>query len=166
MTIRIEPIAEAHAASFRECLDAVAREKRYLAQIEALPLAQIEGFVREGVARDPIQFVALEGPRVLGWADIFPDWAHAIRHRGHLGMGLLPAFRGQGLGRRLLQACIAKAWTKGLTRIELEVRADNGRAIRLYEHCGFVHEAVKSRALCYEGVYFDAMQMRLLRIES
>ena len=42
MPVVIAPIAERHAASYRECLDTVAREKRYLAQIEALMSLLVE----------------------------------------------------------------------------------------------------------------------------
>lgn len=158
----IVPVQQSYAASYRECLDVVAREGRYLAQIEALPLERIEAFVRESVANDAVQFFALDGQRVVGWADIFPAWAHATAHRGTLGMGVHPHYRRQGLGTRLLTACIDKAWSKGLTRIQLEVRADNEGAIRLYERLGFQHEAIMARALRYEGTYFNAVLMRLL----
>ena len=158
----ISPIAESHAAGLRDCLGIVAREKKYLAQIEALPLDRIQGFVRDSVANDAAQFVALDGDRVVGWADIFPHWAHALAHCGSLGMGVLPAYRGQGIGRQLLAACIAKAQAKGITRIELEARADNLRAIALYEKFGFVHETRKRQAMRFDGVYFDAVQMSLL----
>jgi hypothetical protein len=87
MPIVISPIAVAHAASFHSCLDTVAREKQYLAQVEALPLDKIETFVRENVANDSVQFVALDGARVVGWADIFPAWPYAVSHCGTLGMG-------------------------------------------------------------------------------
>ena len=127
----ITPISEDLAESYRVCLDTVARERKYLAQIEALPLERVQAFVRESVATDAVQFVAVDQGPVVGWADIFPAWAHAVAHCGTLGMGVLPAYRGQGIGRRLLQTCIAKAWAKGMTRIELAVRADNRRAIRL-----------------------------------
>lgn len=159
---RIVPVSEALAASYRECLDVVAREQRFLAQIEALPLERIQGFVRQSVADDAVQFFAVDGDRVVGWADVFPGWAHAVRHVGSLGMGVLPAYRGQGLGRQLLQACIDKARAQGLTRIELEARADNLRALRLYEQLGFRHEALKRQALRFHGRYFDAVQMSLL----
>jgi putative acetyltransferase len=160
--IHIVPVAEHLAASYRACLDVVAREKRYLAQIEALPLERIQGFVRESVANDAVQFMAVEGSCVVGWADIFPSWAHAVSHCGSLGMGVLPTHRGQGIGRQLLQACISKANTKGITRIELEVRADNERAIGLYKALGFELEAVKRNAMRFDGVYYDALQMSLL----
>jgi ribosomal protein S18 acetylase RimI-like enzyme len=164
--VRIVPVAADHAASYRECLDVVAREKRYLAQIEALPLDRIEGFVRESVANDAVQFMAVKEGQVVGWADIVPAWAAAVSHCGSLGMGVLPTYRGQGVGRRLLEACIAKAWLKGLTRIELEVRSDNARAIALYKSVGFEPEALKHRAMRFDGVYFDALQMRLLDVNE
>ena len=161
--IPVVPIAQAHAASFRECLDTVARENRYLAQIEAPALERVQEFVRQSVADDSAQFVALIGERVVGWADVFPAWAHALAHRGSLGMGILSEYRGQGIGKRLLQACIAKAWTKGITRIDLESRADNANAIRLYEAHGFMREAVKRNAMRFDGVYYDTVEMTLLK---
>ncbi|HET7862978.1 MAG TPA: GNAT family N-acetyltransferase [Burkholderiaceae bacterium] len=157
------PIAEHHAASFRQCLDTVAREKRYLAQLAAPPLERVQQFVHDSVVNDAAQFVAVDAAgHVVGWADVLPSWAHAAAHCGTLGMGVLPAYRGQGVGRQLLHACLAKAWSKGLTRIELEVRADNAPAIRLYERLGFAREALKKHAMRVDGVYHDAFQMSLL----
>ena len=162
MTIRIAPMSLENAASFRACLDSVARERRYLAQIEAKPLADIVEFMRTSVANDAVQFVALDNEQVVGWADIFPSWAHAVAHCGTLGMGVLAPFRGRGIGTQLLVASIAKAEQKGITRIELEARIDNTAAIRLYQRVGFVHEAVKKNALRFDDKYYDAAQMRLL----
>lgn len=162
MPCTIAPIAEHHAAGFRACLDTVARERRYLAQIEALPLARIQEFVRDSVANDAVQFVALDGERVVGWADIFPAWAHAVAHCGQLGMGVHPEFRGRGIGEALVRACLDKTPRKGITRIELDVRADNAPAIALYRKLGFAVEACKQHAMRFDGVYFDALQMSLL----
>ena len=78
-------------------------------------------------------------------------------------MGVLPDYRRRGLGEALLRACIAKAKVKGITRVELEARADNVAAIRLYEKLGFVHEALKRNAMRFDGVYFDSVQMSLLQ---
>ncbi len=161
----IVPVQEKYAASYRACLDRVAREKKYLAQIEALPLERIEAFVKDSASSDAIQFFALDQGAVVGWADIFPAWAHAVSHCGSLGMGIHPNYRRQGLGARLLGASIDKAWAKGLTRIELEARADNVAAIALYEKLGFRHEALKRNAMRFDGTYFDAVQMCLLRDE-
>lgn len=163
MTVIVRPIELRDAPGYRECLDSVAREKRYLAQVEALPLERIEEFVRESVEADASQFVAAEGDRVVGWADIFPHWATALAHCGTLGMGVHADYRGKGIGARLLAACLDKAWTQGITRVELQARADNLRAIRLYEKAGFAAEARLRNAMRFDGVYHDALQMSLVR---
>lgn len=84
------------------------------------------------------------------------------RARGFVGHGR-PAGVGRGIGRRLLRACIAKAWAQGITRIELEVRVDNEPAIALCRAFGFEQEAVKRRAMRFDGVYHDALLMSLLK---
>lgn len=166
MPLPITPIALHHADSFRACLDAVARERRYLAQLEAPPPEQVRSFIADNIAADAVQFVALDGDTVVGWADVLRRWAHAAAHCGVLGMGVLPAYRGQGLGQRLLAACIDKARLKGITRIELEVRADNARAIALYERMGFVLEGRKRAAMRFDGEYFDALLMSRVEPEA
>ncbi len=48
-----------------------------------------------------------------------------------------PTFQGRGLGSKLLQACEAVARQRGCDRVSLEVRADNRRAIGMYERHGY-----------------------------
>lgn len=158
----VRPIAISDAARYRACLDSVARERRYLAQLEALPLERIETFVRESVAQGAAQFVAVDGSAVVGWADVFPNWAAAVAHCGTLGMGVLAEYRGRGIGTALLSACLAKAEANGISRVVLEVRADNTNAIRLYEKAGFAVEARMRHAMRFDGVYYDALQMSLM----
>jgi hypothetical protein len=52
--VEIVPIGPEHVESFRRTLDAVARERRYLAMLEAPPIALYEemGFAAEGVQRN------------------------------------------------------------------------------------------------------------------
>lgn len=162
MKIIVRPIAAEDIESFRACLDSVAREARYLALLEAPPLDRIQSFVSDNIARGIPQVVAHDGSRVVGWCDISPGWHHALRHCGSVGMGLLPEHRGQGLGGELLTACIAKAPSVGITRIELEVRADNQRGIRLYERFGFVREGIKKHGMRVHDEYIDTIPMSLL----
>lgn len=69
-----------------------------------------------------------------------PPKCHA--HRGSVGMGLIPEFRGRGLGLRLIDAALQQAWEWGLSRVELSVHADNTAAITLYEKVGFKREGL------------------------
>ena len=68
-----------------------------------------------------------------------------------------------GIGERLMRATIAKAWAKGLTRIELTARVDNLNAKALYERLGFKHEGIKKREFRVDGQYYDCYAMALLR---
>jgi hypothetical protein len=65
--VQIRQIQNADAESFRECLDAVARERCYLAQVEAPPLAKVQQFVADSVANDAAQYVATLNGQVVGW---------------------------------------------------------------------------------------------------
>jgi ribosomal protein S18 acetylase RimI-like enzyme len=46
-------------------------------------------------------------------------------------MGVVPEYRGRGVGRALVEATLSAARSKSLARIDLEVRADNAAAIGL-----------------------------------
>jgi len=52
-------------------------------------------------------------------------------------LGVLPAFEGRGLGRRLLQRAEDRALEAGLTKITLTVDVENARALELYKRAGF-----------------------------
>jgi ribosomal protein S18 acetylase RimI-like enzyme len=56
-------------------------------------------------------------------------------------MGILQAFRGRGLGRRLAEAVIREAQNVGIERIELGVYASNEAAVALYKSLGFCNGA-------------------------
>jgi RimJ/RimL family protein N-acetyltransferase len=161
--IEIRKIDTQDAESFRECLDSVARERTYLAQVGAPPLERTRQFVEESVAKDAAQYVAVIDGRVVGWCDIFAHWAYALQHVGTLGMGVHASFRGQGLGRRLIAKTLAHACDKGIYRVTLEAREDNLRAIRLYESMGFKHEGRAPCALRFDGVFYAGVSMALLQ---
>ncbi len=87
------------------------------------------------------------------------------RPRGTAGFsasGLLPEWRGRGLGRRLIERALEAARAFPLARVELAVRADNARAIALYRKVGFEVEGRRQRAMLVDGVYYDDIIMALL----
>jgi RimJ/RimL family protein N-acetyltransferase len=158
----ITPIAIADVESFRACLDEVAREGRFLALLTAPPIEHMRGFVAENIAKHVPQVVAKDGEVVVGWCDISPGWHDTLQHCGSLGMGLLREYRGRGIGGELLKACIEVAKERGITRVELETRADNEPALRLYRRLGFEYEGTKRRGMRVDGVYQDTIAMGLL----
>lgn len=94
--------------------------------------------VRSSLMPNSITLVAECGEQVVGWCDVTPRDSDDLRHTDSLGMALLPAFRDQCLGRRILNATVEASKAAGVSRIELRLLASNGRALALYKKCGFI----------------------------
>ena len=161
MSVEIVPIERRHIAGFREVLDGVARERRWIAFLEAPPPERVRSFVLNGLRNGMSQFVAVDDGRVVGWCDVNPKTQEALRHSGVLGMGVAASHRGRGVGSALLRATLEAAATRGIRRVELVVRADNAAAIRLYERHGFEHEGRLRDYMIVDGVSYDALAMAL-----
>ena len=117
----------------------------------------------DALGPDDHMLVAELGGRVVGIAGLHVKRGRE-RHCGWLGMSIHDQFQGRGLGRRLLEALLDVADNHlGLTRVELEVLADNTRAIHLYERCGFEHEGRRRQAIRRHGACVDALVMGRLR---
>lgn len=162
MNISIAPLAESHFAQLWSVADRVARERRFLAMLQAPPPEQAYAFYRS-VLDEGQCHVALDVGNVVGWCDILPSFGESRKHVGTLGIGLLPEVRSLGVGTRLLNAAVTTAWARGLSRIELTVREDNLRAKALYERLGFEHEGVNRRSMLVDGAHYDCHAMALLR---
>jgi ribosomal protein S18 acetylase RimI-like enzyme len=59
---------------------------------------------------------------------------------------VLPATRGKGVGRRLLEAVEAKARALGCCKLTLEVMDNNHQALRIYQAAGFARYALQAEA--------------------
>ena len=59
------------------------------------------------------------------------------RHRASFGISIREEWWGLGIGRALTEACIECARAAGYLQMELEVVADNRRAMSLYQRAGF-----------------------------
>ncbi len=160
--ISVRPIREADAESFRAALDAVARERKYLARAEAPPMERVREFVAANVLAGHPQFVADAEGRIVGWCDALPDTeTFGKAHVAYLGMGVLREYRGRKLGLRLLEAVVGATRSLGLEKIELAVYASNVAALALYRKAGFEVEGVKRRSRLVDGEYDDIVLMGL-----
>jgi ribosomal protein S18 acetylase RimI-like enzyme len=165
MTYQIVLVTEEHISGFRAAVDVVARERKYLAFLEAPPFEETRRFVLRNIEHGYPQFVVLSADMVVGWCDVLPNRTRVIySHCGTLGVGLLPEFRGKGIGRQLMRRTIDAAFAFGLTRIELTVREENANAIALYKSLGFEVEGMHRRAVCIEGKYENLYSMALLSV--
>jgi RimJ/RimL family protein N-acetyltransferase len=158
----VVPMAPEHAEGYWRALDTIARERKYLTLLEAFPLSQTSEFLLSLIERGDPVFVALASGEVVGWCDIRRDPFPSHSHRGTLGMGVVPDYRGRGIGGHLLGHAVKKAFATGFVRVELSVRVDNARAIRLYEKVGFVKEGVLRDAVFVDGEFHDTIAMALI----
>ncbi len=93
--------------------------------------------------------VAQQGPALAGYAALLPRYRLQFGQRGmdlhHLYVN--PTQRGQGLGRRLIEASMAHAERAGCVALTVGTDSGNHHAQRLYEHIGFQKTSA-------DGVYY------------
>lgn len=89
-------------------------------------------YVHEGDKPTSLSGEAREEERIVGYAGITlgPD-------ADVMTIGVLPEWRGRGVGAQLLTDILAAADAAGSERVFLEVRASNEAAQRLYRRYGF-----------------------------
>ncbi|PWT71813.1 MAG: GNAT family N-acetyltransferase [Bacteroidetes bacterium] len=82
-------------------------------------------------------FVAETDGTILGGAGIFPSPGLDVDTCELVKMYLLPAVRGIGLGRSLIQKCIEFAKSRGFRHIYIETMPELKKAMEVYEKFGF-----------------------------
>lgn len=86
-----------------------------------------------------VYFVLEQEERILGYCNL-----RVLAGEGEVQrIAVLPAWRGLGLGRELMEAMVDFARVQKASAITLEVRAGNAAARKLYESYGFKAEAVR-----------------------
>lgn len=109
--------------------------------------------------------VAVVDNRVVGMISVhtFPNRPRR-RHAGAIGISVHAEWQGKGVGTAMIRAGLdlADNWLN-LTRLELEVFADNEPAIRLYERFGFELEGTLRQHAFRNGQYIDSYVMARLR---
>lgn len=160
--IEIIYACQPYIASYNDAVRIVAEERKYLATTQGFPLESTIPFVLSLIEKDLPQYYAIDQGRVVGWCDILPEEKELLRHIGVLGMGVLPGYRGQGLGKRLLTATLDKSRAIGLDKVELEVYADNIPAQKLYLSMGFLPEGTRVNAIKLDGKYIDLIRMGMM----
>jgi ribosomal-protein-alanine N-acetyltransferase len=99
--------------------------------------------------------VAVDDDEIVGYAGLC---AYAPHEAYVQTIGVTKARQGEGIGTRLLFELIEEAERRGCPRLDLEVRADNDTAIKLYERHGF--HRIGTRRGYYQPSGTDAVVMR------
>lgn len=82
------------------------------------------------------------------------------RHRATIAIALYEKYTGLGIGRIMLEKLFSAAKDCGIEQLELEVAADNERAVSLYKKMGFEIFGTLPRNMKYkDGTYADVYWM-------
>jgi ribosomal protein S18 acetylase RimI-like enzyme len=116
---------------------------------------------------DALLLGAFRGRTLCGSADVRRYRQRRLRHVALLSAGIDPAWQGRGLGHLLTREVLDWCDAVGVVRTELHVRADNTRAIQLYERLGFRHDAVREAFIRDpSGAFVDDRIMSRVRLPS
>lgn len=101
--------------------------------------------------------VADFGGNVVATAGFQPYAASSkLRHRAVLDVAVQKDFWGLGLGSAMLGVLLDEAKRAGFELLELEVVADNTRAVALYEKFGFRTYGILEKAFCLRDGSFQS----------
>lgn len=129
----LSAFVELATASFRDHPTPMTFSETGVAHTHSLP-----DFDPDGI----LLVTARDAPdRPIAWAKVEHEVTEAGDRRGFVSfVGVLPEWRGRGIGRELLRWGIAYVRVAGAGTIELNVEATNEKALGLYKRTGFTPE--------------------------
>ena len=160
----IENVRPEDAAAILEYLKAVGGETDNLNMgAEGLPttVENEEAFLRSMIGSpDGVMYTAKEDGEIIGIAHV-SRLKRRMSHRASIGVSVRRCAWHRGVGTVLMDKLVAFSRNNGIEQLELEVRSDNERAIRLYEKFGFQKIGTIPAFLKVNGESFDCDYMVL-----
>jgi len=163
VVVKIRPVGPKDAAGYKRCYDVLAKERLYGFEVGVLSLPKVRAQVRHSLRQETPFLVAVDEGRIVGWAAVYGSDLPSISHCVDLGMGLLPEYRGMGLGTKMLAGLLRMCRGK-FDSVFLTVVRKNKRARKLYKKMGFepwggVKKALKM-SYGFDDTLFMQKQMR------
>lgn len=164
MTITIRTIREEDAAPLLAMLRRLDEETTFMMfepGERATTVDEQRARIRGQLASDnSMSFVAeTDTGELVGILGAMGGAYRRIHHTVHIFIGILQAYCGQGIGRRLFEAMEAWARGWGARRLELTVMCHNTRAVALYQKMGFAIEGTRRDSLRVDGQYVNEYAM-------
>ena len=126
-----------------------------------------EGQFLEDKTNSPneIEILAIVDGRIAGTAGIEAvGKKDKVKHRAEFGISVLKEYWGLGLGKALAEACIQCAKEAGYIQMELNVVAENERALSLYRKLGFEEFGRNPRGFVSRTSGFQELVYMLLKL--
>ena len=111
-----------------------------------------------------IELLAIVDGKVVGMAGFNAIGSkYKVRHRAEFGITVSKNYWGQGIGKAIMNACIECAKEAGYIQLELDVVADNTRAIELYKKLGFIEFGRNPKG--FQSKYSGFQELVYMRLE-
>lgn len=135
--MEIRQLAERDRVAVERFLQRVPEGDRTFFREDVTDPDVVAAWVRPGSGRS----LAIDGDSVLGYVAVVPlqGWSS---HVGEVRVIVDPAHRGRGIGRALVRHAVVEALSLGLTKMVVEVVADQAPAIAMFRAHGFDPEAL------------------------
>lgn len=117
-------------------------------------------------SENEIEILAVVDNVVAGTAGIEAvGTQYKLKHRAEFGIAIAKKFWGLGIGQALLEACVECARAAGYAQLELNVVAENTRAVTMYQKAGFVESGRNPKGFCsrrtgYQEVIFMRLELQ------
>ena len=162
----IREVTVEDARALLDYVQAISGESDFLSfgpgEFELTEPEEVE-FIRKCLAADnQLYILGLIDETIVATLTFSAGSRPRLRHSGEFGMSVRKQYWGLGIGSLMLDTLIDWARRSQIVKkINLRVRTDNQRAIRLYEGKGFVQEGTIRKAILLDGAYYDHHWMGL-----
>ncbi|MBO8129767.1 MAG: GNAT family N-acetyltransferase [Peptococcaceae bacterium] len=165
-TLLIREAVKKDAPGIIQYLYEIASESDFLTFGEgeiSISVSEEEAFIEASAQTDNRLFIVAEiNGKIVACLNFTGDTKPRKRHTGEFGVSVLRAYWDLGIGTQLVKYLISWAQASNVIRkINLRVREDNHRAIKLYSKLGFIKEGIITREFLVDGKFYDAVFMGL-----
>lgn len=163
----IRKVTKSDAKELVEYLNIIGGESDYLtfgAGEFGKSVEQEEAYI-ENVLKDEnaLALIAEISGKIVGNLNFSGGPRQRTAHVGEFGLSVLKEYWRNGIGEELIKYLID--WSKAskiIRKINLRVRTDNTRGIKLYKKLGFLEEGIIKRDFLINGEFYDSLVMGLI----
>jgi ribosomal protein S18 acetylase RimI-like enzyme len=99
---------------------------------------EIRVYIKDFGGKDDCGVIAEQDGQIVGaaWTRIIPAYGHVDDQTPELAISVLPDWRGQGIGSKMMKCLFGSLRERGYRQTSLSVQKDNP-AVRFYERLGY-----------------------------
>lgn len=126
-----------------------------------ITLEEEREFIRQmNISEHSVMILAFLNGEFVGNCSFSGQNLKRQKHRVSMGIALFQKYTGMGIGKLLIEKLLQLAKEKGFEQMELEVSAENERAIHLYQNLGFqIYGRFPDSIKYKDGTYSDTFWM-------